>query len=441
MEIDEIVAKAENVALCVPDNAGRLIGKRLPVQRWPEVRASGMPMPNYHLVTGIENHPLEGLEVSGLHTGFPNGVLRPCEETMRLLPWEPHTAIVLCDAYSAAGELVEEAPRSILRCQVTRLEGLGLRAGFASELEFYLFRTSYAEAHRGNYRSLEPSYHRQADNDVLIAGYDEGFIRQIRLAMAALGIPINASQGEGGEGQHEVNLVHADPLTMADRHVLYKHGVKALAQAAGLSATFMAKIDPDKSGSSFHVHISLTDREGGSLMSKGADQLSPLGCSFLAGLLAFTPEMTLLHAPYANSYRRLQPGSFAPSNATWGWDNRTVMIRVVGDPKDLRFEFRVPGADANPYVSFAAILAAGIEGIEQALDPPSPIVGNAYDTNAEHLPADLGEAVALFAESDLAGRAFGAKVHRHLAALGGLERDAARRGVTDWDFRRGFESS
>jgi len=218
--------------------------------------------------------------------------------------------------------------------------------------------------------------------------------------MHAMEIPVDATQGEGGQGQHEINLRHTDPLRMADRHVYYKHGVRALAHARGQAVSFMAKISADAPGSSCHVHLCLYGPEGEPAF--GVDDLSLLGQSFLAGLLAYTPELTLLHAPYANSYRRLRPGWFAPSNATWGWDNRSCMVRVVGRGAACRFEFRVPGADANPYHTFAAIIAAGLAGAERGLEPPHPVSGNAYaQAGAQDLPTDLTEALAAFSQSDV----------------------------------------
>ncbi len=436
----DLPAGTETVAICAPDNAGRLIGKRIPAERWESVLAEGLPMPDFHLITGIENVPLEGLAVTGRHRGFPNGVLRPRTDTMRLPPWEPGSALVISDVADASGELIEHAPRSILKRQVVRLQEAGLTATFASELEFYLFRTPYQQAYASGYRDLEPSYHLHADNDILISGYDREFVSSVRQAMNSIGVTIEQWQGEGGPGQHEINLRYTEPLQMADSHVLYKHGVKAIAQARALSATFMAKPFTDQAGSSCHVHLCLYGDDRRPVL--GTRDLSPFGRSFLAGLLAYGPELTLLHAPYANSYRRLQPGSFAPTNATWGWDNRTCMVRVVGKGKACRLEFKIPGADVNPYFSFAAILAAGLAGVEESLEPPDPVPGDAWaESGAPRLPADLAEAVAAFAQSKLAVRAFSAVIHQHLLGLAEEELRATRRQVTDWEIRRGFENA
>ncbi len=437
---DDMLTGADTVAVCVPDNAGRLIGKRIPADRWSSVLAEGLPMPNYHLITGIENQPLAGLAVTGLHVGFPNGVLRPCPETLCRPDWEPASAFVLADVQDAGGQAVEQAPRSILKRQAARLQGHGLAATFASEIEFYLFQGPYREARAAGYRALESSYHLPADNDILVSGHDEAFIRAIRQAMASVGIDIDQWQGEGGPGQHEINLRYTDPVQMADRHVLYKHAVKALAHRHGLSATFLAKPFTSQPGSSCHVHLCLYDDAGRPALGEAG--LSALGRSFLAGLLAYSPELTLLHAPYANSYRRLQPGSFAPVNATWGWDNRTCMVRVIGRGRECRFEFKIPGADTNPYFSFAAILAAGLAGVDEKLDPPGPVPGNAYaEDAAARLPADLTEAVASFAGSELARQVFTPGVHEHLLGLGEQELTLTRRQVADWELRRGFENA
>jgi len=437
--VKDVLGGARQIAVCVPDNIGRLVGKRLPAGRWDEIREHGMPMPDYFLVTGVENRPFGDLEVTGYHTGFNNGLLRPIPETRFHVPTEPDTAFFLSDALRPDGTPFAEAVRAILSRQIARLAELGLRASMASELEFYLYRESYAAAHAGDYRTLTPFYHRHADNDILHTGLAAPFLDDIRQAMEANGVEIEAIQGEGGIGQYEINIRHGEPLRMADRHVLFKYIVKALAQARGLSASFMAKVAEIEPGSSGHVHLSLVDAQGQPALG-GSGALSDLGRRFVAGLLAHSAELTLLHAPFVNSYRRLQPGTFAPINLSWSGDNRTAMVRVLGDAVK-RLEFRLPGADMNPYLSFAAILAAGIEGIERKLTLGPPVTGNAYATNLPTVPGEFGEAVALFQQSDLAASAFTPAVHRHITALAVKERDEGRRGVTNWEFRRYFDTA
>ena len=430
----------ETVAVCVPDHFGRLIGKRVPVERWPAVRERGLPMPNFHLVTGVDNVPYSDLAVTGYHTGFRNGLLKPCADATFRLATEPSTLFALSDALDMSGEVVEETPRRILEVQSARLAERGIGAQFAAELEFYLFRTTYERAARRGYAHLPPYYHLHADNDILLSGYAEGFLSSVRAAMREAGIGCDNTQGEGGEGQYEINIPPAAPLAMGDRTVVFKHLVKALAREQRLAVTFMAKWGTGRVGSGGHVHVSLEDEEGDPLL-EGLEDACPggTGAAFVAGLLEYAGDFCLLHAPFANSYRRLQPDSFAPTNASWGFDNRSVLVRVVRGGDAARLEFRLPGADANPYLSFAALLAAGIEGVDRALALPAPTTGNAYESDAPPLPADLTEAVQAFEASNAALRAFGPAVHRHLLEHGRRERDATRWMVSDWEIARGFE--
>lgn len=436
----ELPEGTRTVAVCVPDNIGRLAGKRIPARRWPEVVRQGLPMPDFHLVTGIENVPFGDLQVTGYHTGFHNGLLNPSPDTLFRTGLDPGTAFVLADAVGQDGKPFDEAPRAILARQVARLKELGLSASCASELEFYLFRETYAEAFATDYRGLTPFHHHHGDNDILIAGYAEPFLAELRSTMAEAGLTDETTQGEGGPGQYEINLAPTAPLTAADQSAIFKHLTKAAAQQAGYAATFMAKVDDHWAGSGGHWHLQITDGEGRGCLGSG-DDLSEEGAAFLSGMLHFTPDFMLLHAPYHNSYRRIQPGSFAPINCTWAWDNRTSLVRLVGSGESLRLEFRLPGADANPYHSLAALLAAGLEGLAQRPALSSPITGSAYESvgTAPPLPGDLAEALSAFSSSEVAERALGGPVHGHLSALAERERDAGRRAVTDWDRCRGFE--
>lgn len=429
---------AHTVALGVPDNIGRLIGKRVPAERYLELAERGLPMPDFHLATGIDNEPIEGVAVSGTHLGLRNGMLLPDDDTLRRLPWSPGTALVICDAYDADGNVTEEAPRWVLRRQVERLGRFGLSARCATELEFYLYRGSYEQLNATGYRELVPAYHLSADNDLLVSGWVEEVVGAIRRQMPEAGVPIEVSQGEGGLGQHEIGLAHAPPVEAADRHVVYKHGVKDIAAAAGFSATFMAKVADDQAGSSCHVHLSLT-RDGACAVSGLEGRLSEFGRAFLGGVIGHTSELMLLHAPYANSYRRLLPASLAPANMSWGYDNRTAAVRLIRSSDALRFEVRVPGADANPYLSIAAVIAAGLAGVERGLEPPPPAAGDAYATAAPALPGDLTEAVAAFAASEVSCEALGPRVRDHFAQLGRAELAVHRTAVTDRDVLRGFE--
>ncbi|MSP83936.1 MAG: glutamine synthetase [Alphaproteobacteria bacterium] len=439
MKGEAALAGATQVAFCVPDNIGRLIGKRLPVSRLEEVLTRGLAMPDYYLITGVTNVPHRDMAVAGATmVGFRDGVIRPIRETAFRLPSEPGTAFVLCDSTRGGTERIPEAPRSILARQVARLEAEGIEARFASELEFYLYRTGYTEAYDAGFRDLVPCHPGHADNDILTAGVAEPIIAALREAMAEAGMEAVGTQGEGGAGQYEINLAPADPMGMADRHVIFKHLVKATARAAGVAVTFMAKPHDDQVGSGFHVHFSLRRRKGRSALGERG-RLSAWGRGFLAGLLGQAGAFMLLYAPYANSYRRFAPGSYVPMNALWAWDNRTVMARALQDPDGIRLEFRLPGADANPYHVFAAMIAAGLDGAARGLTPPEPIIGDASRLPPDPLPWDFTEAIAAFAESDVARSALGADVQGHLVALAKREREAARLAVTDWDLARGFE--
>jgi len=448
----DVLATARQIAVCTPDNVGRLVGKRVPARRWDRVAADGLAMPNYHLVTGIENVPATDLAVTGYHTGFRNGLLMPRPETAFRTSLEPHTAFVLADVCDGDGAPVVHAPTAILARQAERLARHGLRATVATELEFYLFRTGYAEAHARDYRDLEPYYHLHGDNDVLVSGYAEGFAERLRGLLAEAGIVDETTQGEGGPGQLEINLTPRDPEAAAAQHAVFKHLTKDLAQRESLAATFMAKLDAARAGSSGHVHICLTDEAGRGVLGAAPGQdgdagtdaggLSPLGRAFLGGLIAHARAFQLLHLPYHNSFKRLRPGSFAPTNASWGADNRTVMVRTVGRGDGLRFEVRLPGADMNPCFSLAGILAAGLAGLGADARPPEPVVGSAYGADAATAPPlapTLGDAIAAFEASDATAEALTPPVRDHLAALARREWAAEAAAVTPWEVRRGFE--
>lgn len=437
---DELAATVRHVTVCTPDMAGRLLGKRRPIADWPALKERGLAMPDFHLVTDFENRPQPGFAIAGVQHGFRNGILMPDAGAAFVSPVERETMIVIADAVDAGRQAVAEAPRAILKAQIARLTAAGIAARAASELEFYVMRQSYPEAYAQGYADLSPLYHRHGDNDVLVASVAAPLIGEIERALEACGITVDQVQGEGGAGQIEVNMAPTDPLAAADNHVAFKHVVKAAAYGAGSSATFLAKPFERDAGSGGHIHISFKVADGGNALG-APGKLSPFGERFLAGLLAYTPELTLLHAPYANSYKRLQPGSFTPLDATWGWDNRAVMVRLVSGSDGPRIEFRLPGADANPYLAYAALIAAGLAGVEAQQKLPVEMRGPVVPHGAITVPADLTEAIARFAGSSLAKKAFGEAVHTHLLQHGRIELAATRRAVTSWEIARGFESA
>ena len=395
-------------------------------------------MPDFHLVTGIDNRPMQGFVVAGEEQGFKNGRLRPDEAASFFSPLVPKSLNVIADPVTQSYEAIPEAPRNILRSQIRRLEAEGISAIFASELEFYVFKQSFTEAHRCRADELDPFYYRHGDNDVLVAGLADEIVSSIEAALEASDITVDQFQGEGGAGQFEINLAPASTLMAADNHIVFKHTVKAVGHVRGHSVTFLAKPFGNDVGSGGHIHLSLSGAHGDNALGMGRD-FTELGRSFLAGLLAYTPELTLMHAPLVNSYKRLVPNSFTPLRSTWGWDNRTAMVRLVPGSDGPRIEFRLPGADVNPYHSYAAIIAAGLRGLQGKRKMPKEKIGGRDQPEACALPRDLNEATRMFASSDVATTAFGESVTAHLLMHASHEIDAQRLAVTDWEFARGFE--
>jgi glutamine synthetase len=436
----------ETVSVCVPDHYGRLAGKKIAADRLDAVMRSGLDMPDFHLITGPHIQPVPGLSATGEHTGFPNDVLWPDMNTFRVLPWDPASGIVLAEARRRDGTIIAEAPRAILQRQVERLARHGLSAWIASELEFYVYEDSYPDAFRKGYRGLSPLYHRIGDNDVLVTEFLDQYLRPLRHAMAELGLQAETTQAEGGVGQVELNFPPNGPLATADGHALFKHAAKMIAYTYSRAVTFMANPEQDQAASGCHLHISLRDESGSPCTAEAGTELDERARRFLAGLLAFSPELTLMHAPVANSYHRLQPGGWAPAAPTWGYDNRMAMVRVIGSGQSLRFEFRLPGADANPYLTIAAALAAGIAGLEEdGVELPAEAHGAVGLNSAGHvgpspdIPLDLTEAIQRFDESKLASHAFGETIRDHITGMGRHELTLARHAVTDWELQHGFE--
>jgi glutamine synthetase len=443
----------DTVLVAFPDPFGRLVGKRFRAPFFLDpVAKHGTHGCNYLLTVNMEMDPLEGFRVASWERGFGDFVFQPDLSTLRLLPWQPGSALVLCDLAREDGSVVEEAPRSVLKRQLARLAKLGFACECASELEFYLFNQSYHAAHAAGYRDLQPSSDYRIDYHLMQPTRDEALMRAIREGMTAARVPVESSKGEWSRGQHEINFTHAAPLAMADMHALFKQGVREMAEQHGKSVTFMAKVAPGEAGNSCHIHMSLW---------KGAKTLfwderrknskpktrntkhetgSPLFRQFLGGLMKYSPELCLFFGPTINSYKRYQPGSWAPTRMAWAVDNRTTGFRVVGHGGSFRIENRMPGADANPYLAFAAMLAAGLAGVEQRLDCGAEYHGNAYvDAELPRLPSSLRDATDLFEKSRLARAAFGDDVVDFYTRHARLEQQAFSDAVTDWEKQRYFE--
>ncbi len=447
----------DTVVVALPDPFGRLVGKRFRADVFLEsVARHGTHGCNYLLTVNLEMDPLEGFNVASWKKGFGDFTLRPDLETLRILPWQAGAALVLCDHVKPDGSLVAEAPRSVLRRQLDRIASKGFTCFCASELEFYLFNQSYHSAFTNGYRELQPSSDYRIDYHLMQPTRDEPLMRAIRNGMTAARVPIESSKGEWSRGQHEINFIYTQPLPMADLHVLFKQGVKEIADQHGKCISFMAKYAPTEAGNSCHIHISLW-KDGENLFAGGkrrparggkkasgaaslAQDGSKLFRQFLGGLLKYSPELCLFFAPTINSYKRYQPGSWAPTRMAWAVDNRTVGYRVVGAGKSFRIENRMPGGDANPYLAFAAMLAAGMGGIKENLDCGPEYSGNAYvDQALARLPASLPEATELFNRSTLAREVFGSEVVDFYVHHARLESEAFNSAVTDWEKARYFE--
>jgi glutamine synthetase len=430
----------DTVLLCIADMEGRLQGKRLTARHFlDEVVEHDAEGCNYLLAVDVDMNTVAGYAMSSWDRGYGDMVLRPDWSTLRMVPWHEATALVLCDVEWTDGSPVVASPRQVLRGQLDRLAERGLVADVGTELEFMLFRDSFDTAWRQDYRGLEPANLYNVDYSMLGTARVEPVLRRIRNGMAGAGMIVESAKGECNLGQHEIAFRYADALTTCDNHAIYKTGAKEIADQAGMALTFMAKYD-EREGNSCHIHISLRSPEsGGVFAGEGEHGFAPLFEHFVAGQQACLRELCYLFAPNINSYKRYAAGSFAPTAVAWGLDNRTCALRVVGHGPSLRVENRVPGGDMNPYLGVAALIAAGLHGIENELPLEPQLVGNAYESDGPRVPATLREAADLFAQSAVAADAFGSEVVEHYANAARVELTAFDAAVTDWERRRGFE--
>ena len=439
--------EVDTVLVVFPDLQGRLMGKRVTGHFWLNQMESGageVHACNYLLAVDSEMNVLPGYRFANWEQGYGDFALAPDLSTIRSIPWLDKTALVVCDLCDEeTGEPVEVSPRRILRRQVERAAAKGYSLAFASELEFYLFKDSPEEAAARGYAGLTPHSDVIEDYHILQTSRDEYLIRDIRNGMDGAGVPVEFSKGEAGKGQHEINLVYADAVTMADRHVVYKNGAKEIASRHGRAITFMAKYSMDQVGSSCHIHSSVWDAEGTESLiwdATAPHNLSAVFRGWMGGQIACGRELAWMFAPTVNSYKRYQPESWAPTALAWGHDNRTCGYRIVGKGSSYRLESRIPGADCNPYLAFAATIAAGLHGIEQGIDPPPMFEGNAYASESvERVPWNIVEAIDAFATSTVAEEAFGVDVHYHLLNTARQEWAMFNRSVTDWERRRNFD--
>jgi glutamine synthetase len=434
----------ETVILAFTDHYGRLMGKRYDAEFFVEQAEAGTHACDYLLTTDMEMEPVPGYTFANWELGYGDFHLVPDLATLRVATWLDKTAMVLCDLVSdKSHDYVTEGPRSILRKQIELAQSVGFQAFAASELEYYLFENSFREAFLQHYQDLTPSGWYLEDYHILQGTRIEPFTAAARRHLKNSGIPVENSKGEWGLGQHELNVRYAEALDMADRHVLFKQCLKELADSMGISLTFMAKFAADRAGSSCHIHLSLW--KDGKNCFPGDQQFGPvLGSDlfrwFLGGWITHVPDVMPFYAPTINSYKRYVDASWAPTRLAWSYDNRTAGFRVVGKGQSLRIECRIPGADCNPYLAFAASLASGMDGILNQIEPPEIFTGDIYAAkDLPRVPYTLAEAVSHFENSDFAKKSFGDKVVQHYVHFYRKELEAYNQAVTDWERKRYFE--
>jgi len=431
----------DTIVTAFTDMQGRLFGKRIEIEYFlDEVTGHGVEGCNYLLALDMDMEPLPGYEMANWEDGYGDFGIQPDMSTLRRIPWLDRTALVLADVVNHDGSPVVASPRQILIAVYEKAQEMGFTPYAASELEFYLYKESYAEAWEKDFKNLTPTIPYILDYHILATTMDEAYLGPIRRGMMGAGIPVEFSKGEAWYGQHEVNFRYADAVTSADRHTIYKNGVKEIAFLNEISASFMAKPSEEDIGSSCHIHQSLVDEDGKSVFVDDNGEETDTFRHFLGGMRNHIRELALFVAPAINSYKRYAAESWAPTSVSWGRDNRTCGFRIVGHSQSRRVECRIPGADANPYLAFAALLAAGLDGIENETDPGPELKGNAYEAGeAEAFPASLREAVANWEKSDFVKKAFGDAVYKHYLNYGQLEQGLYDKVVTDYERRRMFE--
>ena len=441
------VGEIDTVLCMFTDLQGRFMGKRVLPDFFTEeiLGQEGLHACLYLLAVDMEMEPLPGYEYASWDTGYGDFKMVPDVSTLRLCPWLEKTAMVICDIADEHDDSpVAVAPRQILRDQIARAAEMGYLVKTGSELEFYLFKDGYDELAERIYRDPRPSSSYIMDYHMLQTTKDEWIIRQIRNHMRGAGIPVEFSKGEFGRGQHEINITYSDALSNADHHSLYKHGVKEIAALNGVAATFMAKWTIEEAGSSCHVHSSIWSADGKESLTFDDTKPGHMTDEFrwyLGGLLATAREMSWMYAPFVNSYKRYQLASWAPTAIVWSGDNRTCGFRTVGERAGFRVECRIPGADANPYLAFAATIASGMWGIKNKIEPSAKFEGNAYEAkDVPRVPSSLHEAIDAFRESTVAREVFGDFVYGHLLNTAEQEQIIFDNlCVTDWELQRYFE--
>jgi len=445
LKADVAAGTIDTVLVAFPDMQGRLIGKRFQAEFFLQGAIDETHGCDYLLANDIDMEPVPGYEAANWAKGYGDFVMKPDINTLMKTTWLEGTALILADLVDHHHhEPIPHSPRAMLKAQLARLEKLGLTANFASELEFYLFNETFRTAYEKGYRNMETAGYYIEDYHIFQTSKEEGVMRALRKHLTASGIPVENSKGEWGPGQEEINVQYADALTMADRHTVLKNATKEIAHLQGQAVTFMAKWDFGLAGSSSHIHMSLA-RAGKNAFIDTKDPLgmSAMMKSYMAGLLTYAGDITYFLAPYINSYKRFQVGTFAPTKAIWSRDNRTAGFRVCGEnTKGVRVECRIGGADLNPYLAYAALLAAGLKGIEDKLELEPAFTGDAYvGKKLREVHKTLRDATTALKKSKMLSEALGQGVVDHYVHTAEWEQFEYDRRVTDWELKRGFERS
>ena len=444
-QLKSAVAKGtiDTVLTCLVDMQGRLTGKRFHAAHFIAGGYEETHGCNYLLATDIEMNTVQGYKATNWAAGYGDYVHKPDLSTLRLVPWMPGTAMVMCDVLDHLSyEPVPHSPRAVLKRQIARAKALGFEVMMATELEFFVFEQGFNALFDANYAGLQTLGRYNVDYGIFGTSKEEDLMRAIRNGLFGAGIPVENSKGEAEAGQEEINIKYSDALDTADMHSIVKNACKEIAFQHGRSVTFMAKYRTDRAGSSSHIHQSLW--QGGKpafLDTDAAHGMSATMMHYVAGLLAHASDVTYFLAPYVNSYKRFCVGLFAPTKAVWSKDNRTAGYRVCGaDTKGIRIECRVGGADLNPYLAMAAQLAAGLDGIERKLVLEPEMTGDVYlNRQAREIPKNLRQAGDLLDGSAMLRTAMGDDVVDHYLRAARWEIEEQDRIVSDWELMRGFE--
>ena len=435
--------RIDTVLVCLVDMQGRLMGKRFHVSNFLESAWEETHCCNYLLATDLEMATPDGFASSSWESGYGDYVMKPDLTTLRELPWLEGTALVLCDILDHhTHKPITHSPRQVLKQQIDRLKGHGYSAMMATELEFFLFNQTLEEIRQNHFNELDPISGYNEDYHILQTTKEEPVMRRLRNSLYAAGIPIENSKGEAEAGQEELNIKYSEALNCADHHSTAKHATKEIAWQQGYSATFLPKWHIDRVGSASHVHLSLwKDNENAFYDANGEYGMSQIMKPFVAGMIQYAPDYMVFLAPYVNSYKRFMKGTFAPTKTAWSVDNRTAGFRLCGDgTKGVRIECRIPGSDMNPYLAQAALLAAGIQGIEDGLTLSPPETGDLYnDDSVPEVPTNLRAATETLRGSTVMKNAMGNDVIDHYVRAAEWEQEALDNAVTQWEIARGFE--